>query len=211
MKPDFKVSIPEPCNENWDKMTPNEKGRFCTVCNTTVIDFTKKLPSEIQQYFIQNENQKVCGRFLKSQTELVDIRIPSSVFFSQNQYHKIFLLALFIAMGTSLFSCSDNNGNKHKIDSITIDQEKVRRDRELNQLIKQMRNPNRGISMGDPGAHVDDYENTPSFKKKSNNKPLAIDTDTTQIDCEKIEIDSEILNTEDAPLKVIDSTKQKTN
>ncbi|MCV2486130.1 hypothetical protein OD917_14435 [Flavobacterium sp. SH_e] len=190
MKSDYKVRISKPCNEDWNKMTPNEKGRFCAVCNTTVIDFTNKLPSEIQQFYIQNENQKICGRFRKSQTELVDIRIPSNILFSQNQYHKIFLLALFIAMGTSLFSCSDSNGNKHKIDSITIDkEEKTKRERELNQLVRQLRNNNhRGTTMGPPPPLK--YETKPSPKKKIKNESLTINIDTTQTDSKKNETNS---------------------
>lgn len=36
-----KVSIPKPCYENWNSMSIDEKGRFCSVCAKTVIDFTK--------------------------------------------------------------------------------------------------------------------------------------------------------------------------
>lgn len=120
MESKHKITIPEPCHENWDKMTPNENGRFCLSCSKTVVDFTTKLPDEIQHFFIQNQNQKVCGRFKNEQLENLIIQIPSQVLYAQTHYHKIFLLALFIAMGTTLFSCADNNGNKNKIDKIEI-------------------------------------------------------------------------------------------
>ena len=120
----FKIVIPQPCNEDWDKMIPNETGRFCQVCNKSVIDFTSKLPQEIQHFFYVKQNQKICGRFKNSQLDSVTIQIPSQVLFSQNQYHKIFILALFVVMGTSLFSCATINGDKQKIDSITIIDEK---------------------------------------------------------------------------------------
>nr|WP_294785788.1 hypothetical protein [uncultured Flavobacterium sp.] len=201
MKSDYKVRIPNPCNEDWNKMTPNEKGKFCTVCNTTVIDFTEKLPSDIQDFFIQNENEKICGRFLKSQTELVDLRIPSSILFSQKQYHKIFLLALFIAMGTTLFSCSDSKGNKHKIDSITIEkEERERKDRELNQLIRQLRNNNgRGVGqiMGPPPRV--DHESKKSSKKKIKNESITISSDSTQTDCKIVEVNPINSNIENIP------------
>ncbi|PWB27767.1 hypothetical protein [Flavobacterium sp. HTF] len=74
-----KITIPEPCHENWDKMTPKENGRFCMSCSKTVIDFTAMLPAEIQQFFIQNQNKKICGRFRKSQLETITIQIPSRV------------------------------------------------------------------------------------------------------------------------------------
>ncbi|MFB9078577.1 hypothetical protein ACFFLS_15240 [Flavobacterium procerum] len=122
----YKIAIPEPCHENWDKMTPNENGRFCMNCSKTVVDFTSMLPEEIQHYFIQNQNEKICGRFRKSQLEIIQIQIPSQVLYSQTNYHKIFLLALFIAMGTTLFSCQDKDGNKKKIDTVEVVEDSVK-------------------------------------------------------------------------------------
>ncbi|WP_029271865.1 energy transducer TonB [Flavobacterium sp. KJJ] len=120
MERKFKITIPEPCHENWDKMTPNENGHFCLSCAKTVIDFTEMLPQEIQHFFIQNQNNKICGRFKKSQLDSIIIQIPSQVLHTQTHYHKMFLLALFIAMGTTLFSCQDRDGNKNRIDKIEI-------------------------------------------------------------------------------------------
>ena len=120
MERNFKITIPEPCHENWDQMTPKDNGRFCMNCSKTVIDFTTMLPNEIQYFFIQNQNQKVCGRFKNEQLESLIIQIPNQVLYSQTHYSKMFLLALFIAMGTTLFSCSDKDGNKNRIDKIEI-------------------------------------------------------------------------------------------
>ena len=113
-----KITIPKPCHEDWNKMTSNDNGRFCGSCSKNVIDFTNMLPDEIQLYFQQHNN--ICGRFKNSQLDSLTIQIPNQVLYSQTHYHKMFLLALFIAMGTTLFSCSDKNGNKQKIDKIEI-------------------------------------------------------------------------------------------
>lgn len=115
-----KITIPEPCHENWDKMTPKDNGRFCMNCSKTVVDFTSMMPDEIRHYFLQNQNEKICGRFRKSQLNTITIQIPSRVLYTQTQYYKMFLLALFIAMGTTLFSCQDKNGNKQKIDTVEV-------------------------------------------------------------------------------------------
>lgn len=115
-----KITIPEPCQENWDKMTPKDNGRFCLSCTKTVVDFTKMSTEEIQHYFISYQNKSICGRFKNTQIDNVIIHIPSRVLYSQTQYHKMFLLALFIAMGTTLFSCQDQNGNKQKIDKVEV-------------------------------------------------------------------------------------------
>jgi len=123
MSSNFKIAIPEPCNEDWNKMTPDKTGRFCLVCNKSVIDFTNKLPDEIQHFFNKNQDKKICGRFKNSQLDAVSIQIPSGVLFSQTQYHKIFLLALFVVMGSSLFSCATLNGDKQKIEKIQLREE----------------------------------------------------------------------------------------
>jgi hypothetical protein len=120
MEKKYKITIPEPCKEDWDKMMPKDNGRFCLNCSKTVVDFTAMLPDEIQHFFIQNQNEKICGRFKNEQLETIIIQIPNRVLYTQTKYHKMFLLALFIAMGTTLFSCQDKDGNKQKIDKIEI-------------------------------------------------------------------------------------------
>ncbi|WP_338841419.1 hypothetical protein [Flavobacterium ginsenosidimutans] len=118
MEPKYKISIPEPCHENWDQMTPKDNGRFCLSCSKTVVDFTSMLPEEIQQYFISHKN--ICGRLKNEQLNEINIQIPSQILHSQMHYRKMFLLALFIAMGTTLFSCQDKDGNKQKIDKVEV-------------------------------------------------------------------------------------------
>ncbi|MEN2399907.1 carboxypeptidase-like regulatory domain-containing protein [Flavobacterium sp. MC2016-06] len=57
----IKISIPEPCHENWLEMSPSQKGRFCSNCQKNVIDFTKASDREIVLAY--NENENLCGRF----------------------------------------------------------------------------------------------------------------------------------------------------
>ncbi|PAM95100.1 hypothetical protein B4N84_07375 [Flavobacterium sp. IR1] len=61
----IKISIPEPCHENWQKMTVTEKGRFCSNCKKNVTDFTKASDREILLAYNKDEN--LCGRFNVSQ------------------------------------------------------------------------------------------------------------------------------------------------
>jgi hypothetical protein len=120
MNSQIKISIPEPCHEDWNKMIPNKNGRFCESCSKTVVDFTTMLPDDIKNYFLENRGKSICGRIKQSQLDSIIIKIPSSVLYSQTNYHYFFLLALFAVMGTTLFSCADKNGNKQKIDKIEI-------------------------------------------------------------------------------------------
>ena len=58
----MKITIPKPCHENWEMMTPEEKGRFCSVCSKTVYDFTALSDQELINAFSDQE-ENVCGRF----------------------------------------------------------------------------------------------------------------------------------------------------
>ncbi|WP_299556615.1 energy transducer TonB [Seonamhaeicola sp.] len=120
MKKYYSIKIPEPCHEDWRTMTPKEKGRYCDSCAKTVIDFTKMSTFEIQDFIHQNKGTRICGHFKQTQLDSVNIHIPSQVLEKQHSFHKLFLLVLLIAMGTSLMNCSGKNGNKQKIDSIEV-------------------------------------------------------------------------------------------
>ncbi|OXB18453.1 energy transducer TonB [Flavobacterium reichenbachii] len=123
-KPIHKITVPEPCHEDWDKMMPKDNGRFCMSCSKTIVDFTSMLPEEIQHFLIQNQTERICGRFRKSQLETINIEIPSQIMYSQTNYRKMFLLVLFIAMGTTLFS-QNKEGNKQNINEIEVVEDSV--------------------------------------------------------------------------------------
>ncbi|WP_178986080.1 energy transducer TonB [Winogradskyella helgolandensis] len=120
MKPHYSISIPKPCHEDWSKMTRNEQGRFCQSCSKSVIDFTQMPQQGIQDYLAINTGEKICGRFKVSQLKQIRIEIPEQVLQQQRSFHKLFLLALLISMGTSLLNCSDQNGRTKKIDAVEV-------------------------------------------------------------------------------------------
>lgn len=109
MESKLRITIPKPCHEDWNLMTPEETGRFCSVCSTGVVDFTNKTTAEIEDYYSNNKGKKICGRFKNSDVNTFDIKIPKSVLTQQIPFQKAFLLTLFIVMGTTLFSCKNHN------------------------------------------------------------------------------------------------------
>ncbi len=54
------IQIAEPCHENWNAMTPDDKGRHCALCCKTVVDFASWEPEDIMLYLQENTN--TCGR-----------------------------------------------------------------------------------------------------------------------------------------------------
>ncbi|MBS1611521.1 MAG: hypothetical protein JST49_01765 [Bacteroidetes bacterium] len=61
-KKTIQVNIPEPCHEDWNKMTTTQCGAFCKACSKEVIDFTNKSVAQIVEILSQAKG-KVCGRF----------------------------------------------------------------------------------------------------------------------------------------------------
>lgn len=104
------VRIPEPCHEDWNKMTVDEKGRFCNVCSKSVVDFTSKTDTEIHSILIEKSTEKVCGRFNKNQVER-PIDTQYYPIHTSSGFRKVFLAAAFLVFGTFLFSCKDDSGN----------------------------------------------------------------------------------------------------
>ena len=68
MKKQLTLSIPEPCHQDWQQMTPAEKGRFCGACQKTVVDFTTMSDGELIQFFGKQQTG-VCGRFQPHQLD----------------------------------------------------------------------------------------------------------------------------------------------
>ena len=56
------LKINTPCPQNWDRMKITHDGRFCEVCQKTVVDFTRMTPKEIKTYFERPMTGKTCGR-----------------------------------------------------------------------------------------------------------------------------------------------------
>jgi hypothetical protein len=65
----FQLSIPEPCHQSWQQMTPTEQGRFCKSCAKEVVDFSTMTDKEVLNYFVELKDKNVCGRALPSQLE----------------------------------------------------------------------------------------------------------------------------------------------
>jgi hypothetical protein len=89
------LRIPEPCHENWDKMNPSEKGRFCDSCQKQVVDFTIMSDTQLAAFFKRKTTGSVCGRFMNDQLDK-NILIPKKRIPWVKYFFK-FTLPLFLA------------------------------------------------------------------------------------------------------------------
>lgn len=60
-KTTLQISIPEPCHEDWSKMTATQCGAFCNACQKEVVDFSQMSEAEIVDR-LSNASGKVCGK-----------------------------------------------------------------------------------------------------------------------------------------------------
>jgi hypothetical protein len=70
-KSSYLITIPEPCKEDWNEMTPIEKGKHCSVCKVNLIDFTQFSDKKLINYLSKNKDTKACGHFYSSQLDRV--------------------------------------------------------------------------------------------------------------------------------------------
>ena len=92
----FKLDLPQPCHEKWHEMSPQEKGRFCSSCETVVYDLRAKTPEQIREIY-QEKKGKLCGVVPK---DLIAEHGPST----SARFSRRFLCAVILCFGTSLFA-----------------------------------------------------------------------------------------------------------
>ena len=68
-KAHISIRVPKPCSENWEAMTPAEKGRFCASCQKMVVDFSVMTDAQIVAVFEKQAGELTCGRFQIAQLE----------------------------------------------------------------------------------------------------------------------------------------------
>lgn len=130
-----KISIPKPCSQSWNSMMPDKKGKFCSSCKKTVVDFTKMENLEIKKYLIENSREEsVCGHFKFNQVESKNNIKYSNL---RNRINRIrikpikkvvlFSLSLLFAL-TSCMGKATIDGEPAVIDNDTIsDNETIKR------------------------------------------------------------------------------------
>ncbi|HEY4334672.1 MAG TPA: T9SS type A sorting domain-containing protein [Puia sp.] len=96
MKKNVQLHIPTPCHEDWEAMRPEEKGRFCSSCCKTVIDFSLMSDSEVLHY-LGNTAGNVCGRFAGDQLRRDLLSPPQRKRKSWMVWHILMMGLLFAA------------------------------------------------------------------------------------------------------------------
>lgn len=100
------LSIPEPCNEDFTKMTPTERGAFCSKCKIDTFDFRDLSDSEINKVLLENKGEHLCGQFTNKQLDSLNRGYLNWRYQKAKTFRSKFVLALILVFGLSLFSCN---------------------------------------------------------------------------------------------------------
>lgn len=65
----YQISIPEPCQEDWDGMKETGLGRYCNSCERNIQDYSKMSDNELVQLLMSD--QPHCGNFDEAQLDRV--------------------------------------------------------------------------------------------------------------------------------------------
>jgi hypothetical protein len=95
----FQIKNTFSCSENWDKMSPTEKGKFCEVCTKEVIDFTVLTKSEIVAVFKRNNYQALCARAYSTQLNTIYFEDSLENVSWNLPFWQKFLLVLLVCFG----------------------------------------------------------------------------------------------------------------
>lgn len=66
----FQLSIPTPCQEDWNQMIPEGNNKHCQKCSTLIVDFTQMSDREITDFF-ENPQGRICGRLTTKQIQKI--------------------------------------------------------------------------------------------------------------------------------------------
>lgn len=111
------IGIQHPCSEDWNQMTPTEKGAFCQKCAKQVLDFTKKPNHEIKQTLLELKGQEVCGRMTLQQELALNSEFEAWAKANKRNFQQVFIAALLIVFGLTLFSCEDERDQRMLADT----------------------------------------------------------------------------------------------
>jgi len=107
----MKVTIKQPCHENWDNMKITMHSRHCLKCDKHLVDFRTFSRAEIIAYLLSNPVGSVCGKMSSQQFDfhIDDYPALMEVLKQPRFQPKAFMILALI--GASLFSSCEQESN----------------------------------------------------------------------------------------------------
>lgn len=90
------ISIPNPCQQDWNAMTPAQQGRHCAACQKVVVDFTLMSDGQILDVLKKANGTTPCGRYLPSQLDRPFVDTRPKVSFAATMLKRAAALLLLV-------------------------------------------------------------------------------------------------------------------
>ena len=100
--------ITKPCSENWETMTPNEKGAFCAKCAKNVFDWSGISRNEILNKMKEFAGQSLCAKMDNDQHDYFKEIFDSINYSEKTRMNYATVLSLFMVFGIGLFSFANH-------------------------------------------------------------------------------------------------------
>lgn len=100
------LRIDKPCTENWNKMTPTERGAYCQKCCKQVLDFTNQTNSQIQTALKNSNGKEVCAKITKDQLSSLNFEFEQWQSSATMNVQRMSFYALLFVFGLSMVSCT---------------------------------------------------------------------------------------------------------
>lgn len=105
--PPLKITVANPCSENWTAMEEKEGGRFCSNCQKVVVDFSMLTDKELFAYF-GLATSIPCGRFHNNQLNKIIFPEKRQQFSWKNLYKAAATLLAFLSLKYSGIASAGN-------------------------------------------------------------------------------------------------------
>jgi len=117
------LGIPDPCKEDFSKMTSTERGAFCGKCKIDTFDFRQLSDIQVNTLLFQHKDEHLCGRFTSTQLASLNRGYINWKNQKTRTFKSKFVLALILVFGLSLFSCEQNEADSiTALSTITLSQ-----------------------------------------------------------------------------------------
>lgn len=93
------ISVPKPCHQSWQQMTPVDAGRHCQSCCKTVTDFTQMSNQQIIEQLSLANN--VCGRFSEQQLNGINYQLYADNLPTTGGWKRLAVVAGFLSSAFS--------------------------------------------------------------------------------------------------------------
>jgi hypothetical protein len=117
----YKLVLNNPCEADWNSMTPTSTGRHCDQCSKSVIDFSSYSKEAIIDYFIAHTGESICGRMYKKQIENIIIQIDGDLLHTNISFWKKFLIVFLVIFGQQLYGAEFAFAQVMQNDTLKLD------------------------------------------------------------------------------------------